>query len=145
MQLAGLAHAAYGTHGLGHALLAPTDRARLRHLIGTTAERLVYLYGACHRGRSWPRLAETAQIWNRLTDQAEPVPAELLQPLLDLSILNELDVMEHNPALADRYGDYYRCLFASWAGVCSSNLTTAARRVLDLQPASPPSGARGAG
>src|SRR5690349_17729944 len=53
VQLAGLAHAVYGTDGFDLVLLAPTDRGTLRDLVGDPAESLVYLYGACDRSRTW--------------------------------------------------------------------------------------------
>jgi hypothetical protein len=65
VQLAGLAHAVYGTDGFDLVLLDPADRTTLRNLIGASAERLVYLYGACDRGRTWRRLAGTGEVWNR--------------------------------------------------------------------------------
>lgn len=54
-RLAGLAHAVYGTDGFDLALLDPADRTTPRVLIGESAERLVHLYGACDRDRTWPR------------------------------------------------------------------------------------------
>src|SRR5262245_43991607 len=62
VQLAGLAHAVYGTDGFDLVLLDPADRTTLRDLIGASPERLVYLYGACDRGRTWQRLADTGEV-----------------------------------------------------------------------------------
>ncbi|MEV6923757.1 hypothetical protein AB0M46_04475 [Dactylosporangium sp. NPDC051485] len=53
-----------------------------------------------------------------------------LQPFVDLSIVNELDVVEQDPAVADKYGAYFRSLFASWAQVASAQVTAKARQVL---------------
>lgn len=67
VQAAGLTHAVYGTDGFDLALLDGADRAVLRDLVGVDAEELVYLYGACDRGRSWRELANTGQVFDRCT------------------------------------------------------------------------------
>lgn len=130
VRLAGLAHAVYGTDGFDLVLLDPADRTTLRNLIGASAERLVYLYGACDRGRTWRRLADTGEVWNRFTDQVESLDPALLQPFVDISIVNELDVVEQDSAVAEKYGAYFRSLFTSWAQVASAGVTADARQVL---------------
>jgi hypothetical protein len=132
MQLAGLAHAVYGTDGFNVALLDPADRATLRDLIGTTAESLVYLYGACDRRRTWQHLPDTGEVWNRFTEQAEFLDRALLQSFVDLSIVNELDVIEQDPAIAQRHGDYFRRLFRSWEPVASAQVMSETQRVLEF-------------
>jgi hypothetical protein len=49
---------------------------------------------------------------------------------VDLSIVNELDVVGRDPALADRHGAYLRDLFASWAPLASEQVIREARPVL---------------
>ncbi|GAB3837564.1 DUF6817 domain-containing protein [Micromonospora andamanensis] len=129
-QAAGLTHAVYGTDGFDLALLDRADRAVLRDLVGADAEELVYLYGACDRGRSWPELAQTGQVFDRFAGRARtPKPAQL-RSLMDLSIVNELDVIEHDPTVAARYGSYFRGVFASWAPLASEQVIRDAQRVL---------------
>ncbi|XVS60965.1 DUF6817 domain-containing protein [Actinosynnema sp. CA-299493] len=135
VRLAGLAHAAYGTDGFALALLDPADRTTLRDLIGESAERLVYLYGACDRDLTWPRLADTGEVWNRFTGGSERLDRDWLRPFVDLSIVNELDVVEQDPAVARKHGDYFRSLFTSWARVASAQVTAEAERVLDFDTA----------
>jgi hypothetical protein len=130
VQTAGLAHAVYGTDGFGLALLDPADRAVLRDLVGADAEELVYLYGACDRGRSWRELAETGQVFDRFVRQVRTPNVAQLRSLVDLSIVNELDVIEQDPAVADRHGTYFRELFASWAPLASERVIRDAHRVL---------------
>jgi hypothetical protein len=132
VQAAGLTHAVYGTDGFDLALLDWADRAVLRDLIGADAEELVYLYGACDRRRSWRDLAKTGQVFDRFVGQVRTLDGAQLRSLVDLSIVNELDVIEQDPAVGDRYGSYFRELFASWALLASEQVIRDAQRVLRL-------------
>ena len=53
-----------------------------------------------------------------------------MQPFVDLSIVNELDVIEHDPFVADKHGAYFRALFAAWAPVASPQVTSEVQRLL---------------
>jgi len=53
-----------------------------------------------------------------------------LVPLVDLSIVNELDVIEQNPAMLEKHGNYFGDLFIRWASVTSPSVIAEARRVL---------------
>jgi hypothetical protein len=130
LQLAGLAHAVYGTDGFATALTDPSDRVTIRALVGTRAEALIFLYGGCDRARSWRRLADTGEVVNRFTGQVETLDPAQLRPFVDLTIVNELDVIEQDPAVAAEHGPYLRNLFASWAPVASPQVTSDARQVL---------------
>ena len=128
--LAALTHAAYGTDGFPVVLLDVVHRATLRDLIGAEAEELVYRYGGCDRGRTWRALPSTGVIWNRFTgNSAAPTPAEL-RAFADLSIVNELDVYERSPEIAEKAGDYFRSVFPDWAPITSPAVLADARRVL---------------
>ncbi|HET6481606.1 MAG TPA: hypothetical protein VFG35_16435 [Actinoplanes sp.] len=131
-QVAGLTHATYGTDGFPVVLLDVTDRAELRALIGPRAEALVYRYGGCDRDRTWRALPETQTIRCRFTGNAEsPTPAEL-RAFADLSIVNELDVVEHSPEIAARVGDYFRSVFPTWEPFVSPSVMADCRRTLGL-------------
>lgn len=54
--MAGLFHAVYGTDTPGPMLARIDQRSRIADLIGTEAEQLAYLYGACDRRELYPRL-----------------------------------------------------------------------------------------
>ncbi|MEV4622228.1 DUF6817 domain-containing protein [Asanoa sp. NPDC049573] len=130
VRLAGLAHAAYGTDGFDVVLLDPADRGPLRDLAGTAVEELIHLYGGCDRGRTWRRLAETGEVWSRFTGQCARPDRETLRAFADLSIVNELDVVERDPTVAARFGDYFRGVFDSWTPIASTSVTAEARQVL---------------
>jgi hypothetical protein len=130
LRLAGLAHAVYGTDGFDVVLLSRADRVTLRDLVGDGAERLVYLYGACDRRWTWPRLADTGQVVDRFTGQVHTPDPATLRSFVDLSIVNELDVVERDPAVAARHGGYLRGLFPSWARIASPRVSRDADQVL---------------
>jgi hypothetical protein len=131
LRLAGLTHAAYGTDGFDVVLLDhATERDELRRLVGPAAEAMVYRYGACDRGRTWPALADTGRVHDRFTGAFEKLTTDDLRPFVDLSIVNELDVVEHAPTVAAAYGDYFRRVFASWDGLASPVVMAAARQAL---------------
>ncbi|WHT23157.1 hypothetical protein N8J89_19400 [Crossiella sp. CA-258035] len=131
VQLAGLTHAAYGTDGFGLALLDWQDRAPLRTLIGDPAEELVYRYGSCDRDRSWPRLAAIGEVTDRFTGRVSTLAGARLTEFVDLSIVNELDVIEQDPGLLAKHGDYFRELFTTWTPVASAPLRPSLRDLLD--------------
>lgn len=129
-RLAGLAHATYGTDGFDVVLLDRQDRGTLREIIGERAEDLVYRYGGCDRSRTWQRLADTGEVCNRFTNQAESLDPAQLRSFVDLSIVNELDVMEQAPSIIDEHGEYFRQLFAAWAVIASPQIISDAQKVL---------------
>ncbi|GID92084.1 DUF6817 domain-containing protein [Amorphoplanes digitatis] len=130
VQLAGLTHAAYGTDGFDLALLPLAERAVLRELVGEPAEALVHLYGTCDRSRSWKALPGTRRVWDRFTGLAYDLAPGQIQPFTDLTIVNELDVVERDPGIAERHGDQLRELFESWAPLASAPVLAESRRVL---------------
>ena len=130
LQLAGLAHAVYGTDGFGVTLVDPDRRDVLRDVAGPAVEALVYRYGACDRSRTWPELAGRGQLHDRFDGTVETLSPAELRDFADLTIVNELDVVEHSAELAARFGAGLRTLFESWAEVASPAVTADARRVL---------------
>ncbi|MDI6104695.1 hypothetical protein QLQ12_39500 [Actinoplanes sp. NEAU-A12] len=131
VQVAALAHAAYGTDGFDLALLFWQERDTLRGLIGAGAEELVYLYGACDRDRSWPTLAATHQITDRFTGAVVRLTDWQLTPFVDLSIVNELDVLEQDPSLLAAHRAYFTGLFTAWEPITSPAVATEAVRLLN--------------
>ncbi|NUP50112.1 MAG: hypothetical protein HOW97_22785 [Catenulispora sp.] len=106
VQIAGLCHAAYGTDGFAPSLLDLTGRGTLAEVIGERAEALVYLYGSCDRGTTYPRLrnGESPAFRDRFTGTESDPDDEDLRAFLEITAANELDVFEHNEELATRYG-----------------------------------------
>ncbi len=100
-QLAALCHACYGTAGYGHDLIDPTDRETLRSLIGVDAERIVYLYGSCNRGRVYPVLTEPGPVpfVDRFTGDVLEPREEDLRAFLEITAANEIDVLMSDPKM----------------------------------------------
>jgi hypothetical protein len=133
VRLAGLTHAVYGTDGFSVSLLDVAERRILREIVGVAAERQVYRYGGCDRGHTWRALPATRLIRSRFTGACESPPPDELRAFVDLSIVNELDVAEHDPVIAEKYGDHFRDIFAGWAGLASPAVVAEAERVLGYQ------------
>jgi hypothetical protein len=137
LQLAGLTHAAYGTDGFDVVLVDRADRSVLRDLIGEDAEVIVYLYGACDRGRTWPRLADTGEVCNRFTGEVETPDAARLRTFVDLTVANELDIVEQDRAVAETYGAYFRTLFTAWAPIASPQTMDDVQRIIGTRDSRP--------
>jgi hypothetical protein len=130
VQLAGRAHAVYGTDGFDVALLGLDERALLANLIGADAERLVYRYGACDRSQTWAELPATRRVHDRFTGEVEVLTAEEARAFAELSLVNELDVAEHAPGFLDQHGDYFRRLTTDWGPLLGAAVTAEAQRIL---------------
>jgi hypothetical protein len=128
--LAGLTHATYGTDGFDVTLLGLDRRETLRALVGPAAEAQVYRYCAGDRKLTWRDLARTGELHDRFTGTVEPLEPDDLRAFADLSIVNELDLVERDPAIGERFGDYFRDVFGSWSPVASPEVMRDARSVL---------------
>jgi len=129
LQLAGRAHAVYGTDGFDVALLTLEERPLLAEVTGADVERVVYRYAACDRAKTWRELPATRRVWDRFTGTAEELGDDALRDFADLSLVNELDVAEQVPGFVDEHGDYFRRLTASWQELLSPAVAAEASRV----------------
>ena len=137
MIAAGLMHAAYSTDGFDTALLTVDERPLLRDVIGTAAEELVYRYGATDRRPFYRQLGQGMVVWtDRFTGSSVTLDPPDVAPLVELTVANELDVVEHAPDLREEYGEALLALFtrarpaisdAAWADV-EQTLPAARRR-----------------
>jgi uncharacterized protein DUF6817 len=140
LRLAGLGHAVYGTDGFDVSLLELAERPTMRALVGDSAELLIYRYGACDRRRTWRSLAHTAQVWDRFTGAVSLLDTDELRGFADLSIVNELDVIERSTddgrsassraEIAAKFGDYCGTLCEAWTPIASPTVIADARAVL---------------
>jgi Domain of unknown function (DUF6817) len=131
--IAGLAHAAYGTDGFpAHLFDWQQERPVLEAVIGADAELLVYRYGSCERETTWRDLAEHRTVTDRFTGTSEELSTEELRDFVDLTIVNELDVLDHAPALAPKLRPYLQELVPRWQSLASPAVLADATRTLQL-------------
>ncbi|TCO26336.1 hypothetical protein EV652_107227 [Kribbella steppae] len=131
--LAGLAHAAYGTDGFPtHLFDWQQERPVLEAVIGPEAELLVYRYGSCERETTWRDLAEHHTVTDRFTGTSEELSGADLRDFVDLTIVNELDVLDHAPALTPKLRPFLQDQVPRWQSLASPAVLADANRALQL-------------
>jgi hypothetical protein len=130
LQLAGLGHAVYGTDGFAVALLSVAHREAVRDMLGPEVELIIYRYGAADRKKTWSGLAATGQVWDRFEGSVETLGPHELRDFVDLSIVNEIDVLAHSPELARTHGGRLAGVIAGWRPLASPAVLEDADRIL---------------
>ncbi len=112
LRSAGLVHAAYGTDGFDTALLGWDERELLASIVGPQVEALVHRYCATDRRPFYRQLGEPLVVWtDRLTGASVTLDPADVAPLVELTVANELDVVEHSPDTREEFGAALRGLF----------------------------------
>jgi len=103
--VAGLCHAAYGTQGFPTPLFGVANREVLRDAIGDEAEAIVYAYCALDRAHQRALLdADSSAVWasvgtcemrDRFSGEYWSASEQMRRQLAELSVANELDVVEN--------------------------------------------------
>lgn len=99
--VAGLFHGIYGTDGFPTSLTLPTERETVIEWIGTEAESIVYAYGSADRRVTSLGDRGSARLVDRFQGVAFVPSARLLRDMVELTLANELDVLEHDASLDD--------------------------------------------
>jgi hypothetical protein len=130
--VAGLYHAVYGTDGYNPALTLLDGRKSIAALIGTTAEELAYLYGACNRNVFYPRIGTEAQLRfaDRFTNTEYAIEASQLTSLCELILANELEIASNSAEFRAKYGAALSKLFERMSGLVSEAGFQAYRSIL---------------
>jgi len=104
--LAGLYHAVYGTAGIHGALVSHERRSLIADAIGTEAEAIVYLYGACDRDAFHPRIgtAHATQFVDRFTRSEYSIAQSAFADFCELTLANEFDLARSSAAFAAKHG-----------------------------------------
>jgi hypothetical protein len=89
--LAGLMHSIYGTVAFRRACLAPSERQRVRAVIGRRAERLVYLFGAMERDLFLKHLGSN-RIVSRFGDGEIALSDAETRAMCEILFANDLDL-----------------------------------------------------
>jgi pimeloyl-ACP methyl ester carboxylesterase len=125
---AGQLHAAYGTEGFASDRMAVTPGA-VRRSVGARAERLIDLYSRCDRRPTYATFLTSAPaVVDRTTFEPEPLDTTELRALAELTVANELDVLERDPDIAAEHGAALIALFSSWRPLLSDGAREAVAR-----------------
>ena len=122
---AGLYHAVYGTQplkrlGIPHKEYSPSDRPKIRQLIGERAEQLVYFYGACDREYFYPQIGSPDPVFrDRFTGESLILSWESLSGLLEMTLANELEICASGPSFKEAHRNDYVHLFDRFNGLVS--------------------------
>lgn len=129
--VAGLYHAVYGTDGYNPSLVGLNSRSQISALIGTEAEALAYLYGACNRAVFYPRIGGESQLVfaDRFQSSEYPISIEQLKNLCELVLANELEIASNSAEFRATYGPQLLLLFERMRGLVSETGFTTFRRV----------------
>ncbi|OCQ21243.1 hypothetical protein A7985_11490 [Pseudoalteromonas luteoviolacea] len=119
--LAGLFHAVYGSDPTRSKLLGVEKRSEVANMIGTRAEKLVYLFCSCDKPRVLPQIGTVSAIvfFDRFTGKSSPFPAELLNDFCELTIANDLDVARNKTV--EMYHDDILTMFENMYPLVSEN------------------------
>ncbi|SDC76204.1 DUF6817 domain-containing protein [Actinokineospora iranica] len=128
LQLAGFAHAAYGTAGFPQSLVSLAERHVLVDLVGGEAEAIVYAYCALDREFSYPRLLSRV-VRDRFTGVESRAEPALVRDLVELTFANELDVLAQSPELRKRHAGDLKALLSSWSAYASVPAAEALERL----------------
>ncbi|WP_434030664.1 DUF6817 domain-containing protein [[Pseudomonas] boreopolis] len=91
VRVAGLFHSIYGTNAFVLSCMERDDRERLRSMIGTRAEFLVFLFCTSHRPDGLLQATRTGSLVDRVSGEARPVSIEIVQELLEIECANLLE------------------------------------------------------
>ena len=120
---AGLYHAVYGTDGYDESLVGLTMRQQIAGFIGTEAEGITYLYGACDRKAFYPRIGTSSQLTysDRFTQKSFEIPQTTLKDLCELILANELEIAKNSEPFRKEYGAQLSQLFEQMRGLVSDH------------------------
>ena len=93
---------------------------------------IVYRYGSCERETTWRDLAEHHTVTDRFTGTSEELSTAELRDFVDLTIVNELDVLDHAPALAPKLRPFLQEQIPRWQSLTSPAVLAESQRILPL-------------
>ncbi|MEV5570630.1 DUF6817 domain-containing protein [Spirillospora sp. NPDC052269] len=129
LRAAGLCHAFYGTDGFAVSLGDVARRGELSEVIGPAAERLVYVYGCCDRGRSYSGLVDGGEFVDRFTGAVMELADGDRRDFAEITVANELDVVDAGSLNSERTRGLYE-LFGRWRPLLSAGAVQEVERRL---------------
>lgn len=136
---AGLYHAVYGTQpmqklGIPHNEYSPSDRPKIRGIIGEESEQLVYLYGACDRDYFYPQIGSPKPNYrDRFTGKNQVLSSIALMDILEITMANELEICISGPSLKEINRDNCIELFDRFNGFVSAKAFARYREVFKMR------------
>jgi hypothetical protein len=126
--LAGLYHAVYGTDGITGALVGLRERGAIAATIGTEAEALAYLYGACARDVFHPRIGTPQQLRfaDRFRGSEYAISERSLRDFCEITVANEIELARANERFRHKHRKALAHLFARMQGLVSGPAREAA-------------------
>lgn len=127
VRLAGLYHSVYSTGGFEQQLIPLHDRDRIAGIIGKEAERMVYLFGACDRPITHPRIgADKPMLFkDRFTKEDYPLKKREWCALCEIMLANEMDLGRYDRAFYKKHLPHYQDLFSRFEPWLSQKAITA--------------------
>ncbi len=112
--LAGLYHSVYSTGGFEQQLVPLSERNKIADLIGEEAERFVYLFGACDRPLTHPRIGKNGPLkfHDRFTNTDYALEHAEWCAVCEIMLANEIDLGRYDPAFYKKHLAHYKDLFA---------------------------------
>ena len=121
--LAALFHAAYGTDGFAPSLIDLSQRNLLQSIVGAEAEAIIYRYASCDRKATYPniKVGEKVVFIDRYAGGPATMSDADIQTFVELTIANELDLVEHNDDFAAEFGPILFDIFSGWTHLASGH------------------------
>jgi hypothetical protein len=136
--VAGLYHAVYGTQplkrlGIPHKEYAPSDRPKIREIIGKDSEKLVYLYAACDRDFFYPQIGSPGALYrDRFTGLNLELSSADLKDILEITLANELEICMSGALFKESNRNNCVELFGRFKGFVSEKAFDYYQRVFEV-------------
>jgi len=112
--MAGLYHSVYSTGGFEQQLIPLNQRHKIVDKIGSEAEQYVYLFGACDRPQTHPRIGHDEPLYfhDRFTHQDYLLEDPQWCAVCEIMLANELDLGRHDMHFYKKHLAHYKDLFS---------------------------------
>jgi len=127
---AGLYHAAYGTDGFDDKMISLNQRRAIADIIGSQAEKLVYLYCACDRDYFNDNFTSNLPYRDRFTNKKIQLDDSSIKEFCELTVANELEIAKKSSEFILQYGDELKILFNKMTPYLSKDAKVEIKNIL---------------
>jgi hypothetical protein len=130
--IAGLYHAIYGTSGFDKSLISDSHRDKIKEILGTQSEQIVYTYCACERDFFWEQIGikDNPVFLDRFTGNKYCLSLSELKYFCELTVANELEIAKDNDKFIQKYGKSLNSLFLHMKPYISQHATYSVIQIL---------------